>query len=120
MDGKLFVLGALVLMLAFGCTGNNTPPTQSQPGQQPTVAAGQASSQIQLGDADISQDTEPNENLLSTSDLVPPDNSSISVVTQETSSGSVSSNVSISSSDIDVIQDNESDVISAQDVVGPS
>ena len=117
MDAKLFVLGALLLMLAFGCTGNK-PPAQSS--QQPTVAAGQASSQIQLGDADISQDTEPNENLLSTSDLVAPDNSSVSVVTQEAPSGSVTSNVSISSSDIDVIQDNESDVISAQDVVGPS
>ena len=104
-------------MLAFGCA-SNTPPAQSQPSTPPAITG--ASGSIQLGDADISQDAEPNENLLSTSDPVQPDNSSVTVVTQEGSSGSVSANASISDSDIDIVQDNESDVISAQDVVGPS
>jgi hypothetical protein len=93
---KLLIAGGLffLLLFSFGCLGAKEKP------------AGTGSPSV-LGDADISPQANPDDaSVMPQEDVVPQDNEAVQ--------GS-----SLSVSDIDVIQMDDSGVISDQDVVGP-
>lgn len=131
MSQNIYLLGCLgvLLLLAFGCAGNNGPSSstpvqppsvQSPPAQSPpsTVTGAPTSgttgsSSVQLGDSDISPVDEPNENVISTQDVAPPDNSAVAAAAPVNGQ-------TLSDDDVAVANDTNENAISSGDVVEPS
>jgi hypothetical protein len=104
MDPKAFILGALALLLLFGCVGPGGGAKPSTPQQQPSqqLASG-------VGDADISVNQPANEtDLLPQAEPIEADNSTVAATTAAPAGNS---GVSGLEGSVDVSQVNESDVV---------
>lgn len=115
-----FVLSGLTLLLliSFGCMGAKERPAGVEP-----PSAGQYSNAPLasiLGDTDISPQTDSEGGpVLYQTDVVGPDNETLTIAVPGNSAVSIETQGSLNASDTETMQVNDSDAIHNQYVVGP-
>ncbi len=134
MDAKLLALVCLSsVLLLFGCiNGGKSAASKSSLPSAPSGAANASPAGGSLGDKDISPQVTPDDaSVLPDENLIPPDNLSApsdgAAMSQgsaqsphsNASSGADISQLTVSDSDIAIVEMNDSGIISDEDVVEP-
>ncbi len=113
MDNRYLLAGlAVLLILVFGCAGGG-PSTRTQPAQ-PSVQ-----SNVQLGDADITPQPAPSDNITLSDEGVPGPDNSTDVGTMAPP-GNVSAGSMPSDQDLALYNQSDQDLISQEDIIQPS